>query len=343
MATIDDDPRIDPRIKAVLGAMPALSEPDVSSRDELLAEMATPEAVAAMAGVDAMFELFDNEELAPSTGLDSSSVEVVSHPDGNTINLFVTRPEGATPLPCVYYIHGGGMMSMSCTLGIYRTWARLLAHQGVCVVMVDFRNCLTPSSVPEVAPFPAGLDDCLSGVRWVAANADRLGVDPGRIVVAGESGGGNLTLATGMRLLRDGDIGLISGLYALCPYLAGAWPQGRFPSSTENEGIVIHLHNNRGAMAYGIEQFEQGNPLAWPSFATEDDVRGLPPTVIHVNECDPLRDEGIEFYRLLQRAGVAARCRVQMGTTHGADLMVSVVPDIAADTAASLALHARSA
>jgi acetyl esterase/lipase len=146
-----------------------------------------------------------------------------------------------------------------------------------------------------------------------------------------------------MRLLRDGDGGLISGLYALCPFIAGAWPQGRFPSSTENEGIVIHLHNNRGAMAYGVEQFEAGNPLAWPSFAIEDDVRGLPPTMIHVNECDPLRDEGIEFYRLLQRAGVTARCRVQMGTTHGADLMVSVVPDIAADTAASLALHARTA
>jgi len=56
-------------------------------------------------------------------------------------------------------------------------------------------------------------------------------------------------------------------------------------------------------MAYGIEAFDAKDPLAWPAFASEDDVRGLPPTVISVNECDPLRDEGIEFYRLLLRAG----------------------------------------
>ena len=97
---------------------------------------------------------------------------------------------------------------------------------------------------------------------------------PTHIVVAGESGGGNLTLATGLKLKRDGDLGLIRGLYALCPYIAGSWPQDRFPSSTENNGILLDLHNNRGAIGYGIEAFEAKNPLAWPSFATEDDVRG---------------------------------------------------------------------
>ncbi len=159
----------------------------------------------------------------------------------------------------------------------------------------------------------------MSGVKWVAANAEELRIDPPRIVVAGESGGGNLTLATGMRLLRDGDIGLVSGLYALCPYIAGEWPQDRFPSSIENEGILLNLHNNRGAMSYGIGEFENENPLAWPSFATEADVAGLPPTFISVNEADPLRDEGVDFYRLLLRAGVSAQCRVIMGTSprHG--------------------------
>ena len=57
-----------------------------------------------------------------------------------------------------------------------------------------------PSSAPEVAPFPAGLNDCVSGLKWVHANAARLDIDPARIVVAGESGGGNLTLATGLKL-----------------------------------------------------------------------------------------------------------------------------------------------
>ena len=209
--------------------------------------------------------------------------------------------------------------------------------------MVDFRNCLLPSSAPEVAPYPAGLDDCVSGVRWVRAKAADLGVDPDHVVVAGESGGGNLTLATGMRLVRAGEIGLVRGLYALCPYIAGRWPQARFPSSTENNGLLIDMHNNRPAMAYGIEELEKENPLAWPSFATEEDVRGLPPTVISVNECDPLRDEGIEFYRTLLRAGVPARCRQVMGTIHATEIFQMACPDISRETAASLARFCREA
>ena len=108
--------------------------------------------------------------------------------------------------------------------------------------------------------------------------------------------GGNLTLATGLKLKRDGDIGLIKGLYALCPYIAGEWPLPQYPSSIENNGILLDLHNNRGAMAYGIEALRNRNALAWPAFATAEDVAGLPPTVISVNECDPPRDEGISFY-----------------------------------------------
>ena len=206
--------------------------------------------------------------------------------------------------------------------------------------MVDFRNALTPSSAPEVAPFPAGLNDCVSGLNWLVANAARLGVDPKRIVIAGESGGGNLTLATGLELKRDGQIGLVKGLYALCPYIAGAWPQPQYPSSSENNGILLDLHNNRGAMAYGIEQLEKRNPLAWPGFATDDDVRGFPPTVISVNELDPLRDEGVSFYRLLLANGVAARCRQVMGTVHGTEIFFAC-PEISRDTARDLAAFAR--
>lgn len=135
---------------------------------------------------------------------------------------------------------------------------------------------------------------------------------------------------------------MIRGLYALCPYIAGSWPQDRFASSIENNGIFLDLHDNRGAMAYGIGAFEQRNPLAWPSFATEDDVRGLPPVVISVNECDPLRDEGIEFYRLLVRAGVSARCRQVMGTIHGTEIFAIACPDISHDTASSIAHFCRT-
>ena len=82
-------------------------------------------------------------------------------------------------------------------------------------------------------------------------------------------------------------------------------------------------------------------PLAWPGFATEEEVRGLPPTVISVNECDPLRDEGIAFYRLLLQAGVPARCRQVMGTIHGTEMFVVACPEISRETAASIARFCR--
>jgi acetyl esterase/lipase len=336
-----DDPRIDPRIKALLGNLDMPAQPDATSREQLLAEASSPAAKQMSAALQALLESADDESIAPSKGLRITTEKFVSQPDGNTVQVQLIRPESAEPLACVYYIHGGGMQSMSCYYGNYRAWGKIVAAMGVAVAMVDFRNCLTPSSAPEVAPFPAGLNDCVSGVKWLSANAARLGVDPRRIVVAGESGGGNLTLATGLALKRDGDLGLIKGLYALCPYIAGVWPLPQNPSSVENNGILIELHNNRGAMAYGIEQLEKRNPLAWPGFAGDDDVKGLPPTVISVNECDPLRDEGVNFYRLLIANGVRARCRQVMGTIHGTEIFPMACPEISRDTARDLAAFAR--
>lgn len=337
MGKLNDDARIDPRIKAAMGALPSRTRSDVADRDEIMAEIATPEAQEIRALIDGFLDSLDNEAIAPRAGLTISEHTFVSAPDGNEIPLQFIRPDGDEPKPCVYYLHGGGMASMSAFNGMYSTWGRIIAHQGVAVAMPDFRNCAVPSRSGDVAPYPAGLNDCVSGVTWLIDHAADLGIDPASVIIAGESGGGNLTLATGMALLRAGDIGLVKGLYALCPYIAGEWPQERFPSSIENEGILLSLHNNRGRMTYGIDAFEAGDPLAWPSFATETDVAGLPPTFISVNECDPLRDEGIDFYRLLVRAGVNAQCRTVMGTIHGTEIFASACPDVSYETAASIA------
>ena len=321
----------------MLSMIPEGKSENVKDREELLARMNSPESIAAADGIVQMMELCDTEEIAPSEGLEISTHEFTSQPDGNTVKIQLIRHADGEPRPGVYYIHGGGMMIMSCFDGNYRAWGKIIAAQGVNVAMVDFRNCVRPSSAPEVAPFPAGLNDCVSGLEWVHANAASLGIDPDRIIVAGESGGGNLSLATALKLKRDGKLGLIRGVYALCPYIAGEWPQERYPSSIENNGILLDLHNNTGAMAYGIEELEKQNPLAWPGFAREEDVEGLPPVVISVNECDPLRDEGIAFYRLLLRAGVEARCRQVMGTMHGTEIFPMACPEISRDTARDLA------
>ena len=207
-----EDPRIDPRIKKVFGPMPVIAGGDVASREDMLAVENTEAGKARSAALEAMLGAFDDETVAPSAGLRVTSERVVSDPDRNVINIQFIRPDNTERVPCVYYIHGGGMRMMSCHAGNYKAWGRIIAANGVAVAMVDFRNSLTPSSVPEVAPFPAGLNDCVSGLKWVHANKDALNIDPSRIVIAGESGGGNLTLATGLKLKREGQLGLIKGL-----------------------------------------------------------------------------------------------------------------------------------
>jgi acetyl esterase len=331
------DTRLDPRIKAYFAGLDMPVKPVVSSREELLAQENSSESLAALAHETAPFDSMDSEEIAPSAGLAVRTETFTSSPDGNTIKIQYIRPDNDKTLPCVYYIHGGRMTTNSCYWGNYKAWGRMIAARGVAVAMVDFRNAVHPSSTPDVAPFPAGLNDCISGLKWVHANADSLGVDPERIVIAGESGGGNLALAAGMKLKQDGDLGLVQGLYAMCPYIAGEWPLPQNPSSSENEGILIGVNDNRSTMAYGIDAFKARNPLAWPGMATDDDVRGLPPVVIHVYECDPLRDEGIGFYRLLLRNSVSARCRQVMGAVHGIEIFPVVCPDISRDTAADIA------
>ena len=338
------DRRLDPRVKAMLTTVKQVVPRDVETREQMLEQAESEHIARYQAARQRAMEACDTEAIVRQSGLSITRHELTSQPDGNTILVNVIRPEGdvsSEVLPCVFYIHGGGMESLSCFDGNYRAWGKMIAHEGVVVAMVEFRNAIFPSAVPEVAPYPGGLNDCVSGLKWVIANAAMLGVDPARVIVAGESGGGNLTLGTGLRLLRDGEIGLIRGLYAICPYIAGEWPQERFPSSSENNGILLELHHNRGRVGYGIEAFEAKDPVAWPSFATVDDVRGLPPTVILVNECDPLRDEGIEFYRLLLEAGVPARCKMSMGTMHGTEIFPIVCPDISRDTARDIAAVCR--
>lgn len=320
-----------------MGLFVAKDETDVTSREEMLAEAASREGIEREAGRTLLMEWGGNEEVAPSVGLRFETSDTVSSPDGNVIKLQVIRPDNDDLVACVYYLHGGAMMYLSSFAANFRAWGRMIAAQGVCVVLVEFRNSIYPSAVREVAPYPAGLNDCLCGLRWVHANAMRLHIDPARVVIAGESGGGNLAIASALSLKRQGELELIKGIYALCPFLAGVWTDGKYPSSITNNGILINVQNNRGAMAYGIEAYRARDPLAWPVFATKDDVAGLPATVVSVNECDPLRDEGVAFYRLLLSAGVAARGREVLGTMHFTEMLPVLCPEISRDTARDIA------
>jgi acetyl esterase len=157
---IATDPRIDPRIKAVFGSVPTLNAlgdniawggTNVATREQLLHECNT--ALAERQATAALWQTgLDLNTRAADVHL--QTFDLSSNPDRNTIKLCLIRPPTTAPLPCVYYIHGGGMASGSCFDPIYQLWGKTIASHGVAVAMVDFRNCVIPSSVPDIAPYP---------------------------------------------------------------------------------------------------------------------------------------------------------------------------------------------
>ena len=178
----------------------------------------------------------------------------------------------------MYYIHGGGMTNLSCFDGMYRGWGKLVAANGVAVVMVDFRNAITPSSVPEVAPYPAGLDDCVlpasSGRCHTPANWASI---PGGSWSPARAAAATLTLATGMRLLREGRIE---------PHVPAATDhvplhRRRVAPGAPAVDVREQRHPPRpstagtGGLAYGIEAFEARTPSPGRSSPPWTTCRGL--------------------------------------------------------------------
>ncbi len=253
-------------------------------------------------------------------------------PDGNDITLYVHRPADARgPLPAIVHLHGGGQVILDAAAPTYVHWRDMLAASGLVVIGVEFRN---GAGKLGPYPFPAGLNDCVAATRWALEGAASLGIS--KVLLSGESGGANLSLSVALRAKREDWAEQLAGIYAMCPFIHGDWsnPPADVPSLVENEGYFFHTSTAAVlAAAYDPSGESMGDPTAWPLRATGSDVAGLPPIAISVNELDPVRDEGLNFLRLLLANGVEATGRVVAGTCHAAEVaMPSVIPNVAAAT-----------
>lgn len=325
------DPRLDPRLRSVLdeNGMGRLAVPPTTSRADGADRLAA-EVKAAHEGFSGLYEALPNDL---SGDIDVPfELKIIKGEDGNDIALRVYRARGnATPAPCVIYIHGGGMTILDAFNKVHTRWCQDIAASGSTVVGVDFRNAWT---LAGQNPFPAGLNDCLSAVLWVHAHRSELGIS--RIVVQGESGGANLALATALKAKREGRTDAIDGVYASVPYISGGygWEVSRklaeLPSLVENDGLFIGCAAMDLLVAvYDPTDRHREDPLCWPYFAKPDDLAGLPPHLISVNELDPLRDEGVAYYRKLLATGVSVRGRVNLGLVHAAEMIFrKAIPDV---------------
>ncbi len=318
--TLATDPRLDPRLRDALedygisdwGEMAATDQQP--SLEEILDGIAEAEAMS-----DALYAgIFASLPPVPGVARRTEATEGV---DGNEIRLYIHEPEHEPedregPLPGIVHTHGGGMVLMTARDPQYVRWRDELAASGLCVIGVEFRNA---AGKLGNHPFPAGLNDCASGARWAWRNRDALGIS--NVVISGESGGGNLCLATALKAKREGWIDEIAGVYSCCPYISGTYdpPAPELVSLVENDLMGTRALTQQWATAYDPGGANTRNPLAWPYHATPADLEGLPPHTVSVNELDELRDEGLLYARKLMRAGVPTISRTVNGTHHGGD------------------------
>jgi len=290
-------------------------------------------------GVGAVLAAFG--QAVPDVEGVTTTTTTITGEDGNDVTLYISRPDRAGLLPAVVHLHGGGMAIGSATDVGYMRGREYLAATGLVVVGVEFRNSggkLGPH------PYPAGLKDCAAGVRWVSANRSDLGVT--HLIVSSESGGGNLTLTVAHQAKRQGWLDEIAGVYAQCPYISNRWHEAPddLPSLQECDGYFI----NRQQLAvmgtiYDPTGEHARDATAFAGMATDEELAGLPPHVISVNELDPLRDEGLVYYRRLVRAGVPAVGRMVVGTCHGGDLLFpGVMPEVFAASMRDVSGFAKS-
>ena len=315
--SLKDDPRADPRLIAL---MEPLGLADAHQPLPFSHESPLSEIIDFISTIEEGFELLFSaifHDLPSVEGVVSTS-ETIQGIDGNEIELFLHRPADTHgPLPGILHLHGGGMVLLGADGPGYVRWREELAATGLVVVGVQFRN---GAGRLGTHPFPAGLNDCISALHWMHEQRERLGLS--KIVVSGESGGGNLSIATTLSAKREGRLNEIDGVYAQCPYISNAYatPLPELTSLYENNGYFL----GEELMALMAQMYDPSglhatDALAWPYYASVDQLRGLPPHVISVNELDPLRDEGLAHYRKLATAGVSASARTVNGTSHAGD------------------------
>jgi acetyl esterase len=255
------------------------------------ARAAEQAAVDAMAGAERepVFEVIDRRIPGP----------------GGDLPIRIYRPSAERGLGVLVYFHGGGWFLGS--IELCDEICRGLANAAGCVVVaVEYRLA------PE-AKFPAAVEDCFAATRWLAGNPAEVVADASRLVVGGDSAGGNLAAAVTLLARDRGDVELV-GQLLVCP---NTDLRAATPSMRENTDPWLL---NGAAVAKSREYYlatpeDAVNPLASPLRA--EDLRGLPPALVITAECDPLRDEGERYARRLTSAGVTVESARYDGMAHG--------------------------
>lgn len=235
--------------------------------------------------------------------LASVTDEVADGPAG-PIPVRLHRPTTETGGPVIVYFHGGGMV-MGSVRAYHPVATQLAAASGATVVNVDYR--LAPEH-----PVPAQADDAYAAMCWVAENAERLGVDPDRLAVCGDSAGGTLAASVALRARDLGGPPILCQvmLYAGVDYDLAAASMREF---AEGPGLTRASVKFLKRLAGTVEAHD--SPYAVPAMA--DDLTGLPQAIVATAEVDPIRDWSERYAERLRDARVQVTTVRYPGLQHG--------------------------
>jgi acetyl esterase len=279
--------------------------------DPALRAVATTRTNFSLRAIKLMREPFDDRRRETAERTDAQGLQIADHTaqaEGASVPVRVYRGGQTKPAPVVLYCHAGGFALGNLDTD-HRQCVELARRGGCTVVSVDYR--LSPEH-----PYPAPLDDAVTALRWVAANAAELGIDAARIAVAGSSAGAALAagLAHGA---TDGSLPPVVFQLLHQPVLDDR------ATASKTEFAASPAFDGEGAeLMWGHYLASDGSAAAVP--ARRERLGGLPTALITCAEIDPFRDEAIEYAQRLLRAGVSTELHVFARTCHGFD---SLLPD----------------
>jgi acetyl esterase len=225
---------------------------------------------------------------------------------GRTLAARLYRPEERHSEGLTVFFHGGGFVIGN--LDTHDHVCRdLCAGSGAAVIALDYR--LAPEH-----PFPAAVDDCLDAVRWIAQHADALSFDAARMIVAGDSAGGNLAAVTALRIRDEGGPPL-RGQMLVYPVTGYHTPPTRSYIDNQSGYSLTRAAMIRFWRDYLADERDSAHAHACPLLASS--LSGLPPALVVTAEFDPLRDEGEAYAHRLLDAGVPVTLWRYEGLIHG--------------------------
>lgn len=258
-------------------------------------------------------------DLATKEPVDVDTVEDVAIPgledDQEPIPGRVYAPAGDGPFPTVAFFHGGGFVTGG--IDTHDNLCRMLCNRAEAVVVsVDYR--LAPEH-----PWPAALKDSYAGAQWAERHADDYGGNSDRLVVAGDSAGGNLAATVSLMAAERGmpDIDRQLLLYPATTYM------DPMESRSQNgDGFFISARDLLWfATNYIEDEIDAHHPWAFPMNARQDKLAETPPAYVMTCGFDPLRDEGHAYATRLAEAGVDVEYSNHESMIHGFLNMEAIV------------------